>query len=414
MRLRDITTAALLFLAACGDFGSSETFVEEGERFVAETTSSSLSSFAPVQTLTYGAVQRVALPKQASEGSTIVAMVDGSSKLRLKAYRVTGGGYMTLTDTKVDPNFDTARDVVIERVWDAGSTDYYVTAARDQHDKLHLTSWGMNSTGDLSAIDHTALGTATEISITAPWQSSHGTFVIAVRDYRDKLRLISYDLTGGYMYRRDTFTTGASMFPPPRLGTTEVRDIVLVTTKTGVNAIDPAVITTVFKDGNADLHLYSWYVDYSANIIYQDTETAGEIQDIAALSIPDGLVTAVKDSASQFRLISWTVSDTGTIVRRSTSETVWTISEVAGALALSPGEIHVALRTSGNLRMAHFGVGGFPQNYGLSLEAIDHRGAGTNIDITRARRRRESDRSSKTVPAISSSPPISRVTDSSV
>ncbi|HEY7545532.1 MAG TPA: hypothetical protein VID27_11645 [Blastocatellia bacterium] len=202
-----------------------------------------------------------------------------------------------------------------------------VTAARNQDGNLQLILWQISSDGlQIEKKDEYVAGGVTEISLAFLTTSQ---FVTAVRLTNGNLKLIVWKILDGHLIdRRGDYTAGAI---------TKVS-----ATSTGALGNGSGLVTAVRLKSGGLLKLISWWISNDGlTIERRDSAVAGAVSQVAIVhsgtyaetgftNVQDVVVTAVRDSDGNLKLISWWVSeDSLQLITRKDDAVAEAVSKVA-------------------------------------------------------------------------------------
>lgn len=215
-------------------------------------------------------------------------------------------------------------------------SDLVVTALRDADGLLRLISWQVEPDGDLVRCDDAVAGGVGRVAMVAP---SEGIVVTAVRDSGGDLKLIAWHVSpAGDFSRRGAASAGA------------IGDVALA------RATSASGVVTAVSDGDGNLRLIAWSVaNDGSSISRRGSAEAGKVKGVTVT--PRGgddqlMLTAVRDEEDRLRLISWIVSDNGSVIARRGTATAGPVGEIAIAGGRERLHATVACRDSeGALRL---------------------------------------------------------------
>ncbi|MBP0016365.1 MAG: hypothetical protein J7647_02270 [Cyanobacteria bacterium SBLK] len=283
---------------------------------------------------------------QARDGFVVTAVRDSDGNLRVISWEVEPNGTITRRDTEVA---GAVSEIAVAQRLDPFSPldTFIVTAVRDSDGDLRVISWSVSNTGNLTRRDTEVAGAVTTIDV-AGYNKG---VVTGVRDSANNLRLISWEVANnGGITRRDTETAG--MVSAIAMDSAHPR-----------TAADPSIVVTALRDNNNNLRVISWSVSDTGNIIRRDTEVAGIVSNIdtAQIRLGDGpikdrFVTAVRDSNADLRIIGWSVDTANADLERLGTAVAGTISNVAVAKVSNSCAITAVRDDNNNLRIISWSV----------------------------------------------------------
>jgi hypothetical protein len=214
-------------------------------------------------------------------------------------------------------------------------SDIVVTALRDGDGNLRLISWRIEDNGDITRCAHAAAGAATRVALATVQE---GVVVSAVRTGNGNLKLIAWAVASdGAFARRGDVDAGV------------ISDVVITRAQPF-----SGVVTAVRTAGT--LKLIAWRVSANGATINRGGEAeAGAISAVAMIrrgSQGQFLLTALRDSEGELRLVSWRLSGEGSIDRLGTA-TAGKVSEIdiAGVAGASRSAVVVCRDDGGRLRL---------------------------------------------------------------
>jgi hypothetical protein len=180
------------------------------------------------------------------------------------------------------------------------------------------------------------------LSVSANVYAVSSNLVTAVQDSRGNLKVITWDVstTSGNVTRKGSASAGA----------------VNLVSAVGMA---PYRFATALQDSRGDLKVIAWDVDDDGNVTRKGDASAGAIDLVAATSISLGsaadvitnrLVTAVKDSRGNLKVIMWDVDSSGNVARKG-SASAGTVGLISVA-DMGLGRFATAVQdSSGNLKV---------------------------------------------------------------
>ena len=192
-----------------------------------------------------------------------------------------------------------------------------VTAVRDSNGTLKVISWLVNNTlGTVARVSSVSGGLVSQVSIAATTNPFRGV-TTASRDLDGNLEVRTFSLTVGFVLAaRDTELAGAAT--NMQAGTVRV------------DAFTEHVLTAM-RDSEGDLRLIDWRVASNGTLTRLETEVAGGIIDVRfAQARQQDILTIARDANSNLRVSTWRVWPTGRIERHGEAAAGW-----VGAVSLT-------------------------------------------------------------------------------
>ena len=247
---------------------------------------------------TGGAVSEVAAPTWVANVGAVTAVRDGAGDLKLNTWGVNSSGVITPDSEEVA---GAATQVAVEH---PGLTRDVVTAMRDSNGDLKLIAWDILQSGGIVRKGDELAGAVTKVAMTRVPTGGIGV-ITAVRLGTGELKLIAWEVTTDKQFiRRGEATAGA---------VTEVAVTRVVEGFTGV--------VTATRGANGNLKLISWDVTPSLQIIKKAEAEAGAVTAVTTATVrvanfKEMVVTAVRLTDGNLKLIAWEVDANGQLTRR--------------------------------------------------------------------------------------------------
>ena len=286
-----------------------------------------------------------------SANHVVAGVKDASGNLKLILYYVSNTGtFQRLDDVTADSVH--SFDMTVTN----GSTKKVVVAMRRQSDdKLKVLVWDFENGGTPHL---QPAGSRLEGEITAVAVTGARNFLgvgVAVRTAEQTLKLIPYRLSAD----NSTIVRGADY------------EAVEVSTALDITAI-PRGLVAAMRDGDGNLRVIAVQTSPNGNISGNKEAlvwSAGEVSEVKITTTPNAaagnVVTTVRDSVGELRLMSWTMNDDASSIRRGSSVKAGAAtkaSSAGGTIYNYPGTdprdvLLTAMRDSdGNFRLVEWEV----------------------------------------------------------
>lgn len=214
-----------------------------------------------------------------------------------------------------------------------------VTAVRDSGGDLKMISWDVASRERVTRLSDALAGSVSAIS-TAPLYQSYGSrrqrMATAVRDSRDNLKIIIWDTSeDGRIFRLGSASAGR-------------------VSAISATAYSKNHLVTAVRDSAGNLKIILWQISDDGAVTRLGDASAGAVSlvsaDFVGSGLPLRLITAVRDSVGNLKIISWNIGLDGRISRRS-DISAGAVSEIS-AFGLGETLFVTAVREShGNLKV---------------------------------------------------------------
>ncbi len=221
-----------------------------------------------------------------------------------------------------------------------------VTAVRTGNGRLRLITWRVNLDGSVARRGDSGnqAGTASQIDLA---RVSSSRFVVACRTASSNLRLISWSInTAGTVSRRGDSGNQAGQASLNR-----------------ILALSSTIMLTASRISSGRLRLISWRLNSNGSLtrLSDSGNTAGNVSEISMVALPGSfprrVVTAVRTSGGNLRLIVWRVASNGMITRRGDSGNAAGAATFIRSAVDGFGQALTSCRTgSGNLRVISWGI----------------------------------------------------------
>ena len=239
----------------------------------------------------------IVLPASAQTNDiAVTAVMSADSTLKLISWGMQADGSVSRLG---EADAGVIRYVSLTRL---GTSNRIATAVVDSSSNLKIITWLVASNGTISRLQETSAGAVAQVEAISDREDRLYT---AVRDSNGNLKIISWDIhPSGFINRLSDASAGAVAFTRMAMFGTNVSDTVLV---------------TAVRDGEGNLRLISWGIDYFEGTITRlHDAVAGGIQDLAVESLSNSLMTtAVRNAEGNLQIILWEIGSNGTISRRS-------------------------------------------------------------------------------------------------
>ncbi len=259
--------------------------------------------------LVTGRVSEIAIDPVGS-GKAVTPVRDSNGRLKLITWSVNNNGAVSRLGDSGNAGERGSRITVRSL-----SASIAVTAMRDANGDLRLDTWELDAAGDWSALDHITEPYATEkIGITSyctncdPDNFGDKTFraITGVKGDASNLKLISWNIRANGNMSRHLASTAAA----------ECTSDVAITFQ---NAYDKNRIVTAVKNAAGNLELASWrfqggVIERLADSGSQAGQTLSQIR-ISGLANPGWVMTALRTSSGNLKLISWRFGRSGELTR---------------------------------------------------------------------------------------------------
>ena len=235
----------------------------------------------------------------------VTAVMTASGQLKLISWRLAENG-LSISRLNDSGSQGAAADLVDVAI---GAFNFCVTATRGSDGKLHIVAWKLNpSTGQISKTSEAggSEGAVNEIAM-AQSPLGDGRVIIAVSDGAGNLVLKNWEVDqfGALHIRGDTAIQGNGAGKATNLT---------------IRSLSNDRVLTAVRTGSGNLKLIVWRIHQDGKIErLGDSGSQGEAVSVISLTtIPedDRVVTAVRDSGNNLRLVSWHVSSNGMTVTR--------------------------------------------------------------------------------------------------
>jgi hypothetical protein len=236
-----------------------------------------------------------------------------------------------------------------------------ITAVRTQSGTLRLISWRVNANGSVIRLGDSGnqAGAASSISI-----ARGSRIVVACRTSSGNLRLISWNVTSaGAVSRGGDSGNQAGNASLIRLA-----------------AVTDALFLTALRAGNGRLMLISWRLNSNGSLtrLADSGSAAGSVGEVSLIRLsPAGgtnrVLTSVRTSDGNLKLIAWRISSSGSITRAGDSGNAAGRASMICATTVSTSRVVTSVRTGGgDLKLISWGIssnGGTIQRLGDSGSA---------------------------------------------
>ncbi len=289
------------------------------------------SPFFRRDTVSGGPASEVAIAR-ARSNLAVTAARDAGGNLKLQTWEVSSKGELT---NKGDASAGAISEVALGQ---PGFSSDVVTAVRDGSGNLKLIAWDILPTGGIVRQGDASAGTASKIAMTRTPDFGIGV-ITALRDGSGDLKLIAWERTAtGQFIRKDDAVGG----PVSQVAITAIHDPF------------PGVVAA-YRDAAGDLGIKVFQVKQGLQLVTRGTAGAGAISLVAATTVQVSaskqyIVTAVRDSGGELKLITWDVSAAGQPVRRGDA-TAGAISEVVIAVDGNSSVVTAVRDSGGNLKL---------------------------------------------------------------
>lgn len=217
-------------------------------------------------------------------------------------------------------------------------TQQIVTAVRTQSNTLKLISWQVNNNGSVSRTGDSGnqAGRASNIDI-----AKGNRYIVACRTSSRRLKLISWDIdNAGAIIRAGDSGNQAG-----------------VASRIKIVALSNTLFVTACRTSAGALKLISWRLNNDGSItrLNDSGSAAGNVSEISLIEIPRSsagsrVVTSVRDSDGDLKLIVWNVSSVGGISRRGDSGQLAGKATMIRSVKNEFGDVVTAVR-AGNRRL---------------------------------------------------------------
>lgn len=214
-----------------------------------------------------------------------------------------------------------------------------VTPLIDSRGRLKLISWKINGISEVKRLKDIGGEAVLDVHVE---RVHNNRLLLAVSTGSQKLRMILYRVNSdGSFVREHSYNAGT------------VSNLSL--TKT--NGRDDKFVTSL-KDGNGNLKVIVWDVDYNSGykIVRQGDAGAGSAHAIASATAQhfNGLYTAYRNNAGRLQLTPWTVSLDGQTIQAGIGYTAGAIQPVVDVTGIEQGAVVGVKDTEGELRLISF------------------------------------------------------------
>jgi hypothetical protein len=179
----------------------------------------------------------------------------------------------------------------------------------------------------LKRVADASAGAIAEVSTTPVNVGSdqHGQLVTAVRDGHGNLKLIVWHVSADGRHIRRMGDASAGAISRVALATVDSRN---------------GLVTTAVRDGSGNLKLIVWHISADGQQVERLADAfAGAISEVALVALRNNLVvTAVRDGSGNLKLIAWHISSDGQQIDRRGDALAGAISEVRVVSTISPEE----------------------------------------------------------------------------
>jgi hypothetical protein len=241
-------------------------------------------------------------------GRLVTALRNLAGSLEVTTWELVPAGTFTRLDTVVAGTAGAIQDVAVAAL----SPSRFVTATQQNDNSLLLTSWGVNSAGNITRLKTAAAGPISQVALAA---LDSGSIVTLTRGSTNLPKIIQWSLDGF-----GTFTRGV-----------EASDSSVPSLDVAVTALSPNRIATAYVQTNQTLLVTTWSVT-GRGVAKKDTLAGAQVTDAQIVTAAsDRVITGSRRLNGNVQVAAWDVDPAGNLTAASSAETGPVVS-----LALAP------------------------------------------------------------------------------